>query len=303
MSIQYLETNVISAYLADAWQNELQTEMDPTAGRWYRQGPNNSVGLFGGLTDILVTDLTFDVGQANVNKSRDVALTTTLDNRHGLLSESPSTNTLQWQITNSTTTSHSSTNSVKSTLSEKISVKGKIGPVEVTSETSFSLEYAYSWTDTSAVTVSETKTFTTAIPIKVPAGKAYKLVVLADKNSLTIPYHARIRIKGTSEANFEHTVGGKNQYSASAGAVCGWIKKHGSAKGDEMEFYADPANPADGLASIKGLLRADQAVNFTVFAIDVTSTLTADPSSADAINKLLKGEQPSGMVINTPVQA
>lgn len=303
MSIQYLETNVISAYLADAWQNELQTEMDPTAGRWYRQGPNNSVGLFGGLTDILVTDLTFDVGQANVNKSRDITLTTTIDNRQGLLSESPSTNTLQWQITNSTTTSHRSTNSVKSTLLEKISVKGKIGPVEATSETNFGLEYAYSWTDTSAVTVSETKAVNTAISIKVPAGKAYKLVVLADKNSLTIPYHARIRIKGTSEANFEHTVGGKNQYSASAGTVCNWIKKHGSAKGDEMEFDADPANLADGLASIKGLLRADQAVHFTVFAIDVTSTLTADPSSAGTINKLLKGERPSEVVISQPVQA
>lgn len=303
MSLQYLETNVITAYLIDAWQNQLQAEGDPTSGKWFRQGPNNSVGLFGGLTDILVTDLTFDTGQANVNKFKDVALTTTLDNRQGLLSESPSTNTLQWQITNSTTTSHSSTHSIKNTLSEKVSVKGKIGPLDVTSETTYSFEYAYSWTDTSAVTVSETKSFSTAIPLKVPAGKAYKLVVLADKGSLAVPYHARIRLKGVSEANFEHPVNGQNQHTASAGAVCSWINKYGSAKGDEMQFDADPASPADGIAAIKGLLRADQSVNFTVFAIDVTSTLTADPSSSDAVSKLLKGEQPPGVVATSPVPA
>ena len=87
MTLQYLETNVIGAYLADAWQNQLQTESDPTAGKWFRHGPNNSVGLFGGLTDILVTDLVFEPGPANVNRAKDVALSTTLDNRSGLLNQ------------------------------------------------------------------------------------------------------------------------------------------------------------------------------------------------------------------------
>jgi hypothetical protein len=306
MSLQYLETNLIGSYLIDAWQNQLDTEKDPTSGKWFRQGPDNSVGLFGGLTDILVTDLAFDAGAANVNKSRDVALSTTLDNRSGLLNESPATNTLQWQITNSATTSHSKTNSVKSTVSEKIVVEVSTELfAKFTSETTLSFEYAYSWTDTNAVTQSETKSFTTQVPLKVPAGKAYKLLILADKASLSVPYHAQIRLKGTSEANFNDKVNGKAQWSASAGDICSWINKYGSAKGDAMEFGADPDNPADGIASIRGSLRADQSVNFTVFAIDVTSTLDADPSSSAAISKLLKGEKlPDNQIVSSsPVSA
>lgn len=305
MSLQYIETNVIGGYLVDAWQNELQTESDPTSGRWFRQGPDNSAGLFGGLTDILVTDLAFDAGQSSINKSKDVALSTTLDNRSGLLNESAATNTLSWQITNSVTTSHSKTNSIKNSLTEKITAKGTIGVAKVSSETTIGFEYAYSWTDTQAVTQTDTKTFTTSVPLKVPQGKAYKLLVLADRNSLTTPYHAQIRLKGTSEANFEHPVNGKNRWSATAGTICAWITKYGSAKNDQMAFAADPKDPADGIASIRGMLRADQSVNFTVFAIDVTSTLDADPSSSAAIAKLLNGQSlPSDQIVSaTPVPA
>lgn len=306
MSLQYLETNVIGGYLVDAWQNHLQTESDPTSGKWFRQGPDNSVGLFGGLTDILITDLTFDPGQSNINKSKDVALSTTLDNRAGLLNESPATNTLSWQVTNSATTSHTQSHAVKNTLTTKYSAKATVpGVAEVTKEITWGFEYSFSWSETEAVTQTETKTFTTSIPLKVPQGKAYKLVVLADRNSLTIPYHARIRIKGVSEANFDHAINGQTRWSANAGTVCSWIDQYGSAKDDAMTFGADPANPADGIGDIKGLMRVDQSVNFTIFAIDVTSTLTADPSSSAAIGALLKGEAlPADQVVTaTPVAA
>ena len=214
-----------------ARQNQLQTESDPTAGKWFRHGPNNSVGLFGGLTDILVTDLVFEPGPANVNRAKDVALSTTLDHRSGLLNESAATNTLQWQITNSTTTSHSKTNSVKDSLTTKYSVKiGTATLGEVSKELSYGFEYSYSWADTEAVTLTDTKTFTSSIPLKVPQGKAYKLLVLADKKSLKVPYRALIRLKGVSEANFEHPLQGKTQHAADAGTVCSWIKKYGGAK-------------------------------------------------------------------------
>ena len=121
--------------------------------------------------------------------------------------------------------------------------------------------------------------------------------------SLKVPYRAQIRLKGVSEANFEHPLQGKTQHTADAGTVCSWIKKYGGAKEDAMEFDADPSKSSDGIASIRGIMRVDQAVNFTIFAIDVTSTLTADPSSADAIGKLLKGEQPDNIVSAQPVAA
>ena len=290
MTLHYLETNVIGAYLIDAWQNRLQTESDPVAGRWFRQGPDNSAGLFGGLSDVLVTDLVFEPGQANVNRTKDLALSTTLDNRAGLLNDSPATNSLSWQVTNTVATTKSQTHSVKSSLSEKIVAKGKIKLIELSSETTLSFEYAYSWTETQAVTRTEVKTFTASIPLKVPQGRAYKLLVMADRSALTSPYSATIRLKGVSEANFEHAVNGKTRHSADAGTICSWINQYGSAGDDAMNFAADPDKPTEGIASIRGMLRVDQSIDFNILAVDVTSTLDADPASTRIVQRLLNGE-------------
>ena len=208
---------MIGSCLMDAWQNRLQTEGDPVAGRWFRQGPDNSPGLFGGLPN-----------------------------------DSPATNTLSWQVTNTVATTKGQTRSVKTGLSEKITAKGTIKLVEVSSVTTLSCEYACSWTETQAVTRTEVKTFTASIPLKVPQGRACKLLVLADRSALTSPYSAKIRLKGVSEANFEHAVNGKTRHSADAGTICSWINQYGSAGDDAMTFAADPDNAAEGIASIRG---------------------------------------------------
>jgi len=296
MALQYLEPSVIGAYLVDAWQNYLETEKDPVDGKWFRNGPKNSPGLFGGLTETLVTDLVFGVPKDPINTRKEVALSTMLDNRAGLLNDSPATQTLNWTITNSTTATHATSNSVKTGISEKITFKGKWGAVEVSSETTISFEYSYSWSDSSSNTQTDSKSFVSTIAIKVPQGKAYQLFVVADRNAMNIPYSAQIALTGTSEANFANPVKGKTNWSADAGSVCSWIKKYGSAKGDPMDFDADPADPSRGLASLHGTMRVTQAITFRIFAVDVTSTLQADPSSNHVAKQLEAGQEPGGVV-------
>jgi hypothetical protein len=301
--LQYFETNVLGAVIMDAWQNQLGTESDPANGKWFRNGPNNSPGLFGGLTDELATQLVFSQGQAAVNRQKQVAATTTLDNRAGLLNDSPATQTLSWQITNSSTASHTTSNSVKTSIAEKVTVKGSGFFVDVTSETTISFEYLYSWSDTSSNTTTDTKTFTATIPLKVPAGKVYKLVVMADTDAVQIPYSAQIYLAGTSEANFANPVNGKQNWSADAGTLCLWIKKYGSGKADALVFDADPADPTRGIASLKGTMRATQSVNFTIFALDVTATYDGDPSATQAVSRLINGNTPPQVIAKQPVPA
>jgi hypothetical protein len=301
MALQFLETNVIGAYLVDAWQNQLETEADPTSGRWFKNGPNNGPGLFGGLKEVLITDLVFGPVTSPVNAKKEVALSTTLDNRAGLLNDSPAVQTLTWSITNSATSTHATSNSVKTGISEKISFKSKVFGVEVGFETTISFEYQYSWSDSSSTTQTDTKTFTASIPLKVPAGKAYQLFVVADRGTLDIPYSAQIALTGSSEANFEHPVKGQTHWKATAGEVCSWINKYGSAKEDDMKFDADPADPTRGIAAIHGNMRVTQAVNFKIFAVDVTSTVTADPEAKGVTKQITAGQTPDGTVTAHPV--
>jgi hypothetical protein len=303
MTLQYFETNVIGPYIMDAWQNYLGTETDPASGKWFRNGPNNSVGLFGGLTDTLATDLVFETGKATVNKQKAVATTTTLDNRQGLLNDSPANQTLSWQVTNTASATHSATNSVKSAISEKIGIKGSLPVVgDVSSETTISFEYSYSWSDSTTTTQTDTKTFTSQIPLKVPQGKAYKLVVLADNDTATVPYSAQIYLDGTTEANFANSVNGKQNWSTDAGTLCSWIQTYGSAGNDALQFGADPSNPKRGIASLRGTMTAKQSVNFTIFALDVTSTLNGGPATDHAVDQLVRGQTPSGVVASQPVK-
>ena len=296
MALQYLEPSVISSYLVDAWQNFLETEADPVAGKWFRNGPKNSPGLFGGLTETLVTDLAFGAPKDPVNTRKEVALSTLLDNRDGLLNDSPATQTLNWTITNSATATHATSNSVKTGIAEKITFKGKWGAVEVSSETTISFEYSYSWSDSSSNTQTDTKSFVSTIGIKVPQGKAYQLFVVADRAAMNIPYSAQIALAGTSETNFANPVKGKKNWSVDAGTICSWIKKYGSAKGDPMEFDADPSDKTKGLASINGTMRVTQAITFRIFAVDVTTSLQGDPSSNQVTKQLAAGQVPGGTV-------
>jgi hypothetical protein len=272
MALQFLDTRAIGAYIVDAWQNELNTELDPASGKWFTHGPGNSGGLFGGLTDSLATSLVFDENQKVFDVHPEVGASTLLDNRNGLL-DTTSTFTLTDSITNTVATTHQTSNSIKQGIGVDIKATAKFFGSGVDVTTKLSFEYSFSWSDTKATTLAETKTVAQQIPLKVPNGKAYKVILTFNKAELTVPYSALIYVEGTSEANFTSAVNGKTKFTADAGTLCAWIAKYSSAKGDSLQYGADSAQPARGSVALKGVMKATQSFNFTVNVVDVTAEL------------------------------
>jgi hypothetical protein len=253
----------------------------------------------GGLTDQLITDLSFSPDQQEFNQTREIAASTTLDNRQGLLDNTPATQTLEWTIANTSTATHQTSSSIKSGITDKLTFKGKVGSsVEISNETTINIEYQYSWTDTLSNSLTDTKKFAISIPFKAPTGKVIKLIVMADTLKLSIPYSAQILLSGQSDANFSKPVQGSTSFSANAGTLCSWIKKYGSAKNDGLSFDVDHSDPSRGIAAMTGTLSAKQSVNFTVVAVDITSSYSSDPTSQSLLNNILSGK-PTKEVINT----
>jgi hypothetical protein len=274
MPIQFIDLRLFSGYVVDAWQNHLNTEMDPANGQWYTNGPGNNGGLYGLLTDQLASQLVFDTTKQVFTPHQVAAASGIVNNLNGL---TPSqTVSLLYSYQDSSTTTHATTN----TFQQGISVAIKAGEKDVFEvTTTLSFQYSYSWTDTTSTTTSETKTFTESIPTTVPSGKVYQVLLMCNKQDLSIPYSANVYLTGTSTANFASPVQGHTTWSASAGDICAWINQFGSAGGDSYMFGRDPQNPQQGILTLPGKLTATTTANFSVMTLDVTSTFNPSQST------------------------
>jgi hypothetical protein len=44
MALQFLDNRLVGGYIIDAWQNQLNTEMDPANGQWFTADPTSKTG-------------------------------------------------------------------------------------------------------------------------------------------------------------------------------------------------------------------------------------------------------------------
>lgn len=329
MALKIFHINTLGAYVIDAWQKELGVTgerddvgdgadkndrfADPTNAEYLVYGPKQSGvytgGLLGDLTDELVEDLVFHGERGSLNRTKEVATTGEHDNRNG---KNPSGGLkLKWIVTNSSTAQHSTTHSINAGLDVNFSWKRDGVVVDKVKGSDFErgftikFNYSYSWTDSEANTLTDTKEHWYEVNLDVPAGSVYKAVVMADKENADLPFSALVRLTGTSETNFREDVQGKKNHSTDAGTLCSWIKKYESAawkndrlqvEKDEMSFEQDEADPKRGIASVRGTMKVDQQVNFLCYVVDVTE------KSADAvIAQLKRGETPEEIISVEPV--
>lgn len=279
MALQFLDKRLIGQYIVDAWQNALDTELDPADGQWYTNGPNNSrLGLYGGLTDTLASELTFDESKKIFTPHQVVAATAIVDNRNGLTPSS--TVTLSYTYSDSLSSSHSTTNALKVGIGLDIQGKTDFFGVGGSVTTKFSFEYSYSWTDATTKTVTETKTFSQAVPVQVPKGSVYQARLFCNKDELTIPYRALIYLSGQSESCFASPVNGQKIWRVNAGELCAWINRYGSAESESYKYGRDPQDLSRGVIALQGTLTATQTTNFTAGSYDVTDSfkVTQSPS-------------------------
>ena len=124
MTLQFINQSLLASWIMDAWQNEFDTEMDPSDGQWYTHGPNNSrIGLYGGLEDSLASELIYEESSKIFRPHQKTVDTAIHDNRNGLAPEGSVT--LSYAYSNTTTSTHTTSNAIKSGLSESINVAAK----------------------------------------------------------------------------------------------------------------------------------------------------------------------------------
>jgi hypothetical protein len=257
--------------------------MDPADGQWFTNGPGNNGGLYGKLTDTLASELIFDESKRVFTPNQVAASTGIADNRNGLTPEQ--TVSLTYSYQDSTSSTHSTSNSIKIASGIDINAKsdffGTGGGVTV----KFSTEYTYSWSDATTVSKSETKTFQQQIPVRnIPKGKVYQVVLVCNKDQLRIPYHANIYLSGTSSACFANPVNGQKIWTIDAGTLSEWINQFGSAGDESYKYGRDPNNPRQGICFLQGNMTATQTANFLARTFDITDLFTgSQPPSLDTV--------------------
>jgi len=272
-----MDKKIVGAMVIDAWQNHLNTEMDPADGQWFTNGPGNNGGLYGQLTDVLASELVFDQSQKVFTPHQLAAVTGIADNRNGATPEL--TVSLTYAYQNQASSTHSTASSLR--IGSGIDINGKSeffgsgGGVTV----KFSVEYSYSWTDATTVAKTETLTFQQQVPVKnIPAGKVYQVVLMCNKDELKLPYYADIYIKGQSTANFRSPVNGEKLWTVDAGTLCEWINKYGAAGADSYMYGRNPDDATQGLIRLRGTMTATQTANFTAVTRDITDSFKGDES-------------------------
>jgi Clostridium epsilon toxin ETX/Bacillus mosquitocidal toxin MTX2 len=284
MSLQYVDRRLVGAYIVDAWQNHFNTEQDPADGQWFTNGPGNNGGLYGLLTDALATELVFRENEAAFTPRKIAAVTGTADNRNGLTPEQ--TVNLTYSYQDSTSTTHSTTNTLKQGYSTSLKFKSDFLVAGGETTVSYSAEYTFAWTDSTTTSKSETKTFQQSVPVRgIPTGKVYQVVAMCDKTDLKVPFEANIYLSGKTTANFGSDVDGQKSWTVDAGTLCAWINEFGSAGDESYRYGRDPKKPEQGLIQLRGTLTATQTANFTAMTIDITDRY--NPSAPPLMNREL----------------
>jgi hypothetical protein len=271
MALTHLDKKILGKYLSDMWKRELCTGRDPANGKWYENGANNDkAGLYGALTDNASTELLFDESQKAYTPESIVCDTATLDNRNGLAPQS--TVELAYTYANATTTTHSTTNSIKVGVGFEIKAKASIFGIggEATSKINF--EYTHSWTDSRSENVSQSHTFKQSVPINVPSGRVYQVVLTAKSQQLTVPYRALIYVDGITETWFEGRVKGHYNWSLGAGLAFSKIAQWGLAGSESNSYGRDPKQPYRGVITQHGQVTAAQTADFVAKVYDITDT-------------------------------
>lgn len=264
MALQFLDKAKIGSYLTAMWQKDLKTDEDPANGEWYEKKPNGKTGgLYGGLTDNAETKLEFDEASQKYFPELAVRDTATLDNRNGLAPHAKAR--LVYQYTNSATTTHSTSNSVKVGIGLEITAKATIPIIGAGGEvkTTFNFDYTHEWGDTQSKTESKTLVFSQSVEIDVPTGKVYQAVLEALGQKLIVPYTATIKVTGMTETWFEDRIDGRYNYKMLARDAFEKIRKWKLAGSESSSFSRKGF-------SQKGTVSAEQTTHFVAKIYDVT---------------------------------
>ena len=282
MSLQFLDKTMIGSYLTAMWKKQLSTHADPANGKWLEDGANHDRhGLYGGLTDSAATQLQLDESSKQYIPEQVVCDDATLDNLNGLAPSS--TVTLSYQYANSASTSHSTTDSIKVGVGVEVKASATLFGVGAEVTTKFSFEYTHSWSSSATESTSRAFTFSQSVPVNVPAGKVYKVVLTAMSQKLIVPYTATIAVHGVTETWFEDRVKGHYNHTMSAARAFANIGEWGLAGAQSASYSAAGV-------SQRGTVTASQTTQFVAKIYDITATYKPQGLQPNAARRSLPVE-------------
>jgi hypothetical protein len=243
------------------WKKHLGTDKDPANGKWYTNGANNDgVGLYGNLTDTIDQNATFDEANKKFTPTQRLAASSVVDNRNGLVGNT--TVTLSYQYTDSVSTTHTTSNSVKAGIGLDFKAKAEIFGIGGEVTTKFSLDYTYTSTNASSSTQTRSQTVSQNVAVNAPAGKVYKAVLVASSQQLDIPYTVNVRVSGRTETWFEDRVNGHYNWFMDIGSAFGYAGN---------PLYTNAGNGQGVAVAMSGTLTAQQSTDFSVEIWDITA--------------------------------
>ncbi len=267
MPLTFLDKATVGSYLSQMWKKDLNTGEDPANGKWYENGANNDgAGLYGGLTDNAATQLQFDDAQKQYIPEQVVCDTASLDNRNGLAPQT--TVQLSYNYTKSSSTTHTTSDSIKVGVGVDIKASATIFGIGADVTTKFSFEYTHSWGTATTESESQSFTFSQSVPVTVPQGKVYQVVLTAMSQKLVIPYTAIVHVSGKTETWFEDRINGHYNWGMDAGSALQNIAQNGLAGTQSSSFSAAGVSQT-------GTVTAQQMTQFTAQVFDITSTFDA----------------------------
>ena len=264
MALQFLDKQLIGSYLIAMWKRDLNTGEDASNGQWYENGANNdNIGLYGGLSDNAATTLNFDESQKSYLPEAIVCNSATVDNSNGLAPTS--TVNLSYNYTKSSATTHSTTDSIKVGVGVDIKASATFFGIGADVTTKFTFDYTHTWGTSTTESESNSYTFSQSVPITVPSGKIYQVVLTATSQKLVVPYTATVAISGRTETWFEDRVNDHYNWMMDAGTAFSNIGQWGDAGNDSSSYSSAGVTQ-------RGTVTAQQTTQFVAKVYDVTAS-------------------------------
>jgi hypothetical protein len=273
MAISILHKHTLQKILTKMWQAFARTHQDPANGQWYTTDPHDTGGLYGALSDSIPEQISFNSDHAVYRPASVTVRTTRIDNRNGL-NPSPHSVTLEHTYTKSLSNTHTVTKAVSKGAEFSVEANAEV----VKAGAKFSINFTFSSTDTRTETKTETVTFSQSVPVTVPEGKVYEVVLTAEVQNIEIPYTVPVKVSGATHAWWENPINPRGyHWSLSASEAFDLIRKTNSADSDSAAYQV--TEDGEGMVVLSGVVKASQVANFLAAVYDVTD----QGASADTI--------------------
>lgn len=289
MAISILNKTTLRHILINMWRSFANTNQHPANGQWYTTDPDNTGGLYGALSDSRPAskDISFNSDHAVYHPASIIVRTATIDNRNGLNS-SPHSITLEHTYTKSLSHTHTVTEAVSKGAEFSVEANHQV----VKAGAKFNINFTFSSTDTSTNTKTETVTFSQSVPVSVPEGKVYKVVLTAEVQNIEIPYTVPVKVSGATHAWWEDPINPRGyHWSLSAREAFDLIREYNSADPESAAYQV--TEDGEGMVVLPGVVKASQVANFAAAVYDVTD----QDASAETIQASPVSPLPSAPVV------